>query len=608
MNSHYIYHNSQDLSYRIPFGAVQVNSEVLLFLYAYNDIKEVYLDLINFNGLRRKVKMEKHPQSPEHGVKYFAKIILREEGIFQYYFSVVFEDGTYYYGNNAQQLGGIGEIYHENPKMYQITVYKPNKVANWFKEGVMYQIFVDRFYNGNEDGLVSNPKSNSFIYGRWEDEPMYITDTKGDIKRWDFYGGNLKGVLKKLPYLKELGVSIIYLNPIFKAVSNHKYDTGDYKQIDEMFGNEDLFKQLCEKAKEEGISIILDGVFSHTGADSVYFNKYGRYRSLGAYQSKESPYYNWYIFKSYPDSYDSWWGFETLPNVNELYPDYVDFIISAKNSVIGKWMKLGVKGWRLDVADELPDEFIRLLKERVRIEDSEGIVIGEVWEDASNKISYGNRRRYFLGEELDSVTNYPLREAIIAFLTNDINSELFNKKIMSLKENYPSENFQSLMNLIGTHDTKRIITELKKKELLYLAVTMQMTMVGVPIIYYGDEVGVDGGTDPSNRKTYPWGKEDKKILNKYKKLVQIRNSSKILKKGDIEFIACDSDVICYKRQLDDKNLFILINRNPKEIKKVFVDGLSGEIYRTDMITGRKKHIDHGTVSVEPLEGVILEEI
>ena len=406
---------------------------------------------------------------------------------------------------------------------------------NGINKEYIYQIFVDRFNNGNDEGKINNPKKNSFIYGDWNDEPFYIKDNEGNIVRWDFYGGNLLGVIEKLEYIKSLGVTTIYLNPIFEAVSCHKYDTGDYKKIDPMFGDEDIFKRLCEEAKKLGIGIVLDGVFSHTGVDSKYFNKFGNYDSLGAYEAKESPYYNWYRFYDYPNKYECWWGIDNQPNVEELEPSYVNYIINARDSVVNKWMGLGASGWRLDVADELPDEFIYKMKKKIKEINSEAVLIGEVWEDASNKISYDKHRAYLYGEELDSITNYPFRDNIISFLKGDIDGYYFSRRIMSLYENYPKESFYSNMNMLGTHDTERIFTMLDENQnSLKHALIIQMTFPGVPLIYYGDEAGLTGGKDPMNRKTYPWGKENKDILDMYKKLTTMRKENSIFAKGDFK--------------------------------------------------------------------------
>lgn len=600
-----IYHNSQDLSFRKPFGAVRVDTKVELFLEAQVNIHEVFLNIIDSNNEMRIIPMNK--KTLEYGKeKYSIVLELNKVGVVKYYFSFKINEDIVYYGNNEEELGGEGQIYYHNPKGFQITVYEEALVPNWYKHGVIYQIFVDRFYNGNENGLVSNPKKNSFIYGRWDDDPMYIKDHNGDIARWDFYGGNLKGVINKLDYLKSLGVTIIYFNPIFKASSNHKYNTGDYKKIDEMFGDEKIFKELCLKARDRGIRIILDGVFSHTGQDSIYFNKYKNENSLGAYESKDSPYYDWYRFYNYPDDYECWWGIKDLPNVNEMNPTYLDYIIRNKESVISKWMSLGVHGWRLDVADELPDEFIEILRERVKKENPDGVIIGEVWEDASNKVSYGVKRRYFLGKELDSVTNYPLKNALISFLKGDITSNRFSRIILSLKENYPKENFYSLMNILGNHDTERILTSLGGKDLINLALVIQMTMVGVPLIYYGDEAGLTGGKDPDNRKTFPWGKEDKEIFYMYKKMVSIRNENEELIDGDIEFISSGEDILLFRRRLNNKYLYIAINRNLTEEREVILPEKSKVIYRKDLITNIRKPIINGKLVLKPLEGVILE--
>lgn len=604
MGNKLIFHNSQDLSFRKPFGAVRINTKVELFLEVCNNPQDVSLEIIRFNNEKEKIHMNK--LMTINGVdRYGACINLKEVGVIGYYFSLNINGELLYYGNNIEVLGGEGQIYYSNPNTFQITVYEESEVPSWYKEGIIYQIFVERFYNGSGDGKVLNPKKNSFIYGRWDDEPMYIKDKKGDICRWDFYGGNLKGVIIKLDYLKSLGVTIIYFNPIFKAASNHKYDTGDYKRIDEMFGDEDTFKELCIKARNIGIRIILDGVFSHTGQDSIYFNRFGNEASLGAYQSKESIYYNWYKFIKYPDEYECWWGIKDLPNVDELNPDYLDYIIRDKNSVIAKWMKCGVSGWRLDVADELPDKFIELLRERVKFEDSQAILIGEVWEDASNKVSYGVKRKYFLGKELDSVTNYPFRDAVLAFLKGNISSQKFSKIILSLKENYPKENFYSLMNIMGNHDTERLLTNLGNKKLMFLAIIIQMSMIGVPLIYYGDEVGVEGGKDPENRRTYPWGREEKDILTMYKKIISIRTNSEELKRGDIEFISTEDDVLLFKRSLHSKVIYIIINRSINEEREIVLPHKVDIWCKIDLITNKSKVITKGKLILKPLEGLIM---
>lgn len=578
----YTMHDSQNLWFRNPFGAVSTGTDVMI-KFEGDNIDEVCLNIVHQDSRIENLVMDRYAKEGYINSWLFEKKINvgEIEGLLFYFFKIRQGNNTFFYGNNQESLGGVGQTYGYDPKWYQITVYKENIIPEWYKDGIIYQIFVDRFYNGNRNNKIENKKPNSFIYGSWNDRPIYVKNQSGAIERWDFYGGNLLGIIKKLIYIKSLGVNTIYLNPIFESVSSHKYDTGDYMSIDSMFGNDEIFKRLCEEAKKLDIHIILDGVFSHTGADSRYFNKHGTYSELGAYQSKESPYYSWYNFSEYPNKYDCWWGFDNQPNVNELDQSYLDYIIYNENSVIKKWMSLGAFGWRLDVADELPDEFIKRLKSKIRELNDQSILLGEVWEDASNKISYGDRRKYFYGEELDGTTNYPLRELIINFLCNRIDSEMFKRKFISLKENYPPENFYSQMNIIGTHDTERILTVLNREccnkgaDLLKLAVTIQMTVPGVPLIYYGDEVGLLGEADPDNRRPYPWGFEDKDILIYYKRFTSLRKHNEVLKKGDIRFFYTHRDILAFERLYKKESIIILVNRNKSEVIKFDIGGIRG---------------------------------
>jgi pullulanase len=569
MEYYFAFHNSHIDQYRSPFGAVPAGTKVNLKVLAEKGV-EAYLNLINFTGEESIVKMNWEGDSGNRALFSTKLDTSSLIGMNRYYFSLKKDEKYFFYGNNESVLGGEGRVYYENPIPYQITVYEESYIPEWFQEGIIYQIFVDRFYNGNKDGRINSKKKNSFIYSSWNDEPMYIRDSDGSVLRWDFYGGNLRGVIEKLPYLRELGVTILYFNPIFEAVSNHKYDSGDYEKIDSMLGDEEDFRELCSKAERHGIKVILDGVFSHIGSDSKYFNKFGNYKSLGAYQSKESPYYNWFRFKEYPDSYDCWWGFDNQPNVDELNPSYLNYIVTGEDSIVSKWIKLGASGWRLDVADELPDKFIKLLKKRIREVDSESILVGEVWEDASNKVSYSEKREYLFGKELDSVTNYPLRESLIKYAKGEIKGAEFISRVYSLYENYPRDNFYNTMNLLGNHDTERLFTILEEDvSVLEFAIVIQMTFPGVPLIYYGDEVGLLGGRDPSNRKPYPWGKENKEIYDVYRKLITLRKNNDILLKGDFDIEQGENDLVIIKRMYKNRSILIILN-NSEEAKCISI--------------------------------------
>ena len=351
-----------------------------------------------------------------------------------------------------------------------------------------------------------------------------------------------------------------------------------------MFGEEEILKELIEKAKQRGINIILDGVFSHTGADSKYFNKFGNYDEVGAYQSKDSKYSSWYSFNQYPDDYKCWWGIKDLPDVNELNESYMNYIIYDEDSVINKWTGMGIKGWRLDVADELPTKFIKELRKEVKKNDSESILIGEVWEDASNKVTYNERRNYFVGDQLDSVMGYPFRDNIVSFLKGNITSKQLNNKFMTLKENYPKESFKANLNLISSHDVTRIKTELNEDEkLVKLAVATQMTFEGVPYIYYGDEAGLCGKTDPDNRRTYPWNKEDEDMVEFYKGSINTRKKYSVLINGDTEFIDTnDNDVFGYIRFNENfEKILILINRSAED-KNISIDIKENTLEKIDI--------------------------
>ncbi|MCC5911156.1 MAG: glycoside hydrolase family 13 protein [Clostridiaceae bacterium] len=633
-----VYHNSYENFYRSPFGAVTCNREITLRIEVLGteEIKNVYIKLMNSKEREEIFSMcikEEIEEKSIYEVKITTPLF---PCLLHYYFIIETPCKTYYYGNNEEGLGGEGLLKEEDPSSYQITIYKEGvSVPEWFKDAVIYQIFPDRFYNERNEEELLGVKENSFIYSSWRDTPMYIKDNiTQEIIRWDFFGGNLSGIIKKLSYLKELGISAIYLNPIFLSPSNHRYDIADYKVIDPLLGDNETFCFLCEEANKKGIAIILDGVFSHTGSDSIYFNKEGNFPTLGAYQSQQSHYYPWYRFDEFPNKYDCWWGIGTMPNVNEMEISYLDFIIEGENSVLKHWIKMGTKGWRLDVADELPDAFIKRFKKTMKEVYPDSILIGEVWEDASNKYSHGEKREYLFGEELDSVMNYPFRGALLDFFIGKIPGEGLNKRLMSLYENYPREYFYSMMNLIGSHDVPRILTLLGElhvehhltqrgreklrlhKEQRNLAIKrlkllalFQMTFPGVPTIYYGDEVGMEGLEDPLNRGTYPWGREDQDLLQWYKKMISLRNKYDLFKGGEWFPLYTQGDIYSFVRKNQNKEAIIVFNRNSKEEYTVVLEvgnKIKSNKIKNILHNHEEIHIQENTVevSLKPLEGKI----
>lgn len=466
---------------------------------------------------------------------------------------------------------------------FQVTAYDTKMhTPEWFKGGVMYHIFVDRFYQTG----VNPTKPDVRIREDWGGQPEFQPDEEGIVRNNDFFGGNLAGVVSKLDYLADLGVTCIYLSPIFDAASNHKYDTGDYMKIDPMFGDLDGFKALCAKARQRGMRVILDGVFNHVGEDSRYFNRYGHYDSVGAYQSQDSPYYPWFHFSNWNEEYDCWWGVRLLPSVDKDDETYKQFI-TGEDGVARYWLKQGAGGWRLDVVDELPDSFLNPLCRAIKDEDEEALIIGEVWEDASNKISYDKRRRYLLGGQLDSVMNYPLKNAILEYIRNG-NAEAVAHTMGWLQQNYPKPILDCLMNILGTHDTTRALTMLgsdtipqtkeemarfqlthqqREKGITYLklASLLQFTLPGVPCIYYGDEAGMEGCTDPFNRGCYPWGEEEMRLVSWYRKISDIRRRISAFKEGKYELICARHGVLVFRRFDEMGEVLVGINRSDREI-------------------------------------------
>ena len=493
-------------------------------------------------------------------------------GLYFYHFEIHTQRGS-----QRISKGFAGDGIFGGNNQWQLTVYDKNfQTPDWLEGGVMYQIFPDRFYNSGQPKTAV--PSDRRLHSQWMEQPDWAPNAQGKITNTDFFGGDLHGIEEKLPYLKSLGVTCLYLNPIFESHSNHRYDTADYSKVDPLLGTEEDFSSLCAAAKKLGIRVVIDGVFSHTGSDSVYFNREGRYPTPGAYRSQESPYYPWYTFHPWPDSYDCWWNFDTLPNVKETDPSYNTYI-NGEEGIVRKWLRAGASGWRLDVADELPDAFLDQLTAAAKKEKPDALVLGEVWEDASNKTSYGIRRRYLLGKQLDTVMNYPFRDAILGFLLGN-DPKQFAETVESICE----------MNHIGTHDTERALTILGGEpagnrgrewqaaqtlsadqrdtslKRLRLASLLQYLLPGVPCLYYGDEAGMEGYRDPFNRACYPWGKEGKNLLQWYQGLGQLRAQEKeILGKGMYRTLYAEGNLLAFERFLFTRegrdSLTVIVNRS-----------------------------------------------
>ncbi len=514
---------------------------------------------------------------------------------------------------------------------FRLLVYEKDfATPESFGRGVMYQIFTDRFCRGESDKARALPVRDDVILNEdWERGiPQYAAYPGAPLKNNMFFGGNLYGVIEKLDYLESLGVTYIYLCPIFEAYSNHKYDTANYERVDPMFGGDEALDELIEKARERGIGIILDGVFNHTGDHSVYFNKYGTYGNGGAYLDPASPYRSWYHFKNYPTDYESWWGIDILPRLNHENESCRRYF-TGDSGIVQKYIKKGIAGWRLDVADELGDEFLDELRTSAKdASDGEAIIIGEVWENAADKVAYGKRRRYFRGRQLDSVMNYPLKNAIVYFCTWGDGETLYNT-LTEIYASYPPCVSHKLMNLLGTHDTERILTVLgrdeedeflkndqkaKKKltksqrehgiEMLKIAAALQFTAYGIPSVFYGDEIGLEGYGDPFCRMPMPWhdiGIDYRaELLNFYRILGNIRKTEKAFDGGDFYVVKHTESAIVFVREKEDSRIIVAANRGSEFKLTVpegsrYLDLLGGEEYS-------------GRITVKPDSVLIMKEI
>ncbi len=611
--------NSRDAAYRSPFGAVAENTAVFFRICIPRewDCHGACLIVQPEAMHRQDIGMFWAGMADDTHEWWDVRFTPTTAGIYWYGFRLDLGLG---HGWLIRQADGTAAYsYSQSSPMWQLTCYEADfTTPDWLTGGVMYQIFPDRFAASGK--AKANVPDDRVLHKDWNEPVEWEPDAQGRVWNNDYFGGDLAGITQKLDYLRSLGVTCLYLNPIFEAHSNHRYDTADYSKVDPLLGDEAALKKLTREAQKRGIRVMLDGVFSHTGADSVYFNREGRYPTLGAYNSPVSPYSTWYRFRSWPREYTSWWGFETLPEVEELAPEFMDYI-NGEDGIVEKWLRAGVAGWRLDVADELPDGFLDALRARVKATDPDAMVLGEVWEDASNKESYGHRRRYLLGRQLDSVMNYPFRQAILLYILQGGRRDFFNG-ILSVVENYPPQVLRVLMNHIGTHDTERILTLLGGEpsrgrdrrwqssqkmtpdqralglKRLRIVTLLQFALPGVPCIYYGDEVGMEGYKDPFNRSTYPWGDEDTALLGWYRRLGACRRACPALGEGAILPVDSPEDVVSFIRRDEQGALLVAVNRSEWEQRVT----LPAEFVRGDILIGDGRR-EEDVLVLPPLSGV-----
>lgn len=606
----------QPIDFKYPMGAVSDIESSDFAILVKKSLNHNSVNIVIYSDAGDFLIKEKMNYSGDTSIysKYNIRIKPLVQGLYFYYFELVYNDVVYKISNYD-----LNAEFGENFTPWQLTVYDNEyKTPQWIKGGIIYQIFPDRFHKSTHfTALKAVNESERIRRKNWLDIPNSKFDTPNYSAK-DFFMGNLLGISEQKKYLHNLGVDLIYLNPIFESSENHRYSTADYFNIDPYLGNNNSFTEMCEELSDVGIKVILDGVFNHVGADSLYFNRYSRYNNLGAYNSVKSNYYNWFHFIDYPNKYDSWWGFENLPTIEKKNSSFRNFILNNKSGVIKFWQDKGAAGWRLDVADELSDVFLDELRSSVKSIDEDALIIGEVWEDASNKVAYSSRRRYLQGKQLDSVMNYPWKNAIIDFM-KDKNAEKFSIKILDIINNYPSESLDCMMNILSTHDTERIITSLgvdftnfdqeKKKDYLLtdeqyknavflekFASFLQFTLPGVPSVYYGDEIGMQGFSDPFNRACFNFANVDSELLTHYKELASFRKKYKENFETGFEFGFAEGNVVAFYRN----NILCIVNLSNDSI--IYDEVLSG-----NWIYGNKKPFftDYGVV-VGPKSYVAVE--
>ena len=609
------YFDPRDTRCKTPFGAAPCSTEVRFTLFDDAFCGCELLVYREFAGAE-----DVCPLPPAEGGFSGAYTVPGEGELCWYVFRLTRWDGTLsYLGKNGLRPDRDGA------ERWQLTVYEDTGTPDWFGRGVTYQIFPDRFRRtGTPD--VSGMVGRRWLHESWDDQPVFRPDEDGQITNRDFFGGSLAGITEKLDYLQSLSVTTLYLNPIFEAASNHRYDTADYRAIDPLLGDEETFRTLCREAHKRGMRVMLDGVFNHTGSRSRYFNADGFYPELGAAQSQDSPYYDWYSFHPWPTDYDAWWGVKTLPAVNEQRPAYRQFIFKGEDSVVRHWLRCGADGWRLDVADELPGDFIAGIRRAIEDEKPDGYLLGEVWEDGSNKVAYSQRRRYLLGRETHGLMNYPLRTALLRWLGGGDAAE-FRESMETLRANYPPAAFYGAMNFLGTHDTPRILTLLSAEHIpaakeeraafalspaqlargrakLRLAGMLLYGFPGSPTLFYGDEAGMQGFEDPLNRGTYPWGREDTGLLDFFRALGRLRKERRSLQSGSLTYIYAQGGGLVITREHEGETTMVALNAGDEALtltlpwpRGTAEDGLTGQRFLA--VNGQLR------LSLPPLDGVVL---
>ncbi|MHB1393509.1 MAG: pullulanase X25 domain-containing protein [Clostridia bacterium] len=667
ININNIIYNSRDEQYKKPFGAVKQNESTTFTIKTGNDVTEAKLVILAPDG-KEILYMEK--ASGDDCSLFSVEKAFDSIGTYSYYFILSNGSDVVVYGddNNADlglgKAGALGTV-----RYYTVNVYVEDfKTPGWFKNAVIYQIFPDRFFNGDTNNDYLQKLARGYdpyeFYEDWYSIPEnirleaenldeYIENggTVGDrIYTNEMYGGDIAGIKEKLDYLQALGVNVLYINPISESVSNHRYDTTNYKDLDRLLGSPEEFKELVLELDKRDMHIVIDGVFNHVSDDSIYFDRYGKYmapgKPLGAYkywefvydlvnegtsqaEAEQSAvdhfanmgitdlhYKDWFnVYNEWDTTdvdgatlpeekqhyrYEDWWGYDSMPVIKSLDGSELN-LTTWKDEILKDssqyWLDQGTGGYRLDVANEMSDETWQYFRDIVKA-DGDNVIIGEIWTDAS---------RYLLGDMYDSVMNYRYRNALLSYLRDGVSSKEVMNQLEIIREQYPEEAFEAMLNLIDSHDTERILSALdgivkdrndavlapqpteRARRLQKLVPLLQMTYPGAPTIYYGDELGMIGAKDPDDRRAMAWGKGDESTLMAYAAYGNIRNSYSVLQSGDIAPVYTENnDVLAYERYDETGNAaLIVVNRGADQLDalEVNVDHITDGTVLTDAISG-----------------------
>ncbi|MBQ7105764.1 MAG: hypothetical protein IJN90_07900 [Bacilli bacterium] len=576
---------------------------------------DMYFVVKDFNEFKLK-----HKENKDGKVYFEGDIELPTRALYSYYFSY-FADGYPRIHKRESKVNNFITYYD-----YKISVNYD--VPEWAYGEMMYHIFVDRFYRGSKEDMREMPRR--IIHKSWNEE-LIIGPDKDNIWNNDFFGGDLKGIEEKLDYIQNLGCNILYLSPVVWSQSNHRYDTSDYENVDPYAGSNEDLKRLCDAAHKKGMKVVLDAVFNHTGNDSKYFDEYGSFGKDGAFNNAFGKYSNFYRkhFDNGKLYYDYWWGMPNLPVCDGYSKEWQEYIL-GKGGVIDKWFELGIDGLRLDVADELTDDFIEKIRLAVKRNKEDGFILGEVWKNPMRM----NRGYISSGKGMDSVMNYPLIDALMRYFKYG-DCEKLSYVIEDMKREYPEGTINTLMNFTSTHDISRPITvfgapqefseynewawdpnnkdhdycknfklteeEYKSGKEIYKAYMASLAfMPGILSIFYGDEVGVEGLGNLANRKPFPWSPEIDSVLNGSKKkkvhsmvmkpdtdllefttrLGRVRTSESFLKRADINMLKINREQLMFERDNNDEKAIFVVNRTDSyqdiEIPKEYHD--SEKIY------------------------------